>query len=187
MKLLRESLLVYPEQPDIVARFHSLAASGAQCLERTCWEGHLTGSALITGPKYDCVLLTLHSKLGMWLQLGGHADGDADLARVALREAQEESGLAAFTFAGSQTAFGAPPIFDLDIHAIPARKSEPQHLHYDVRYLLIADPTEKLAITAESKDLRWLKLSDAYGLTQEPSMHRQFDKLARAGRELGYN
>jgi 8-oxo-dGTP pyrophosphatase MutT (NUDIX family) len=171
----------HTHQAQLVSRFEKLAAVGPEALDRDHWQGHFTGSALVASLQLDKVLLTLHSKLGLWLQLGGHADGDTDLASVAMRECREESGLRALSFFPLGDLFeqdtSTAPIFDLDIHSIPARKTEPEHLHYDVRYLVLADPRDPLVITAESKDLRWVPLSDAYGLTSEWSMHRQFNKL----------
>ncbi len=169
-------------QAALVPRFEALAAEGEKALTRGNLPAHLTGSLLIASPSLDAVLLTHHRKLGLWLQLGGHADGDADLAAVALREGQEESGVKALRFFPLADLFDrdseSPVIFDLDIHRIPARKTEPEHLHYDVRYLAITERERPLIVSAESNELRWIPLSDAYGLTAEPSMHRQFDKLA---------
>lgn len=142
------------------------------CFERSCPEGHITASALVTDPACEKVLLTLHAKLGKWLQLGGHTDGASDVPQEALREAQEESGRPEVELFPD-----APLPFDIDIHEIPARKNEPAHLHYDVRFLCRLDPELPFVISAESKDLRWLNLSDAQGLTDETSMQRQFFKL----------
>src|SRR4051812_14873952 len=64
--------------------------ANSDCLLRSCVPGHLTGSAWIVSPDHRKTLLTHHVKLDKWLQLGGHADGDGDLAAVALREAREE-------------------------------------------------------------------------------------------------
>ena len=81
-------------------------------------------------------LMTLHKKLDRWLQLGGHADGDADTAQVALREAREESGMQDIAFFSSDAEL-LP--FDIDVHVIPERVCEPAHLHHDIRYLLVAE------------------------------------------------
>ncbi len=153
-------------------RFLRHLETGPSAFERTTVAGHFTASALVSNNAMDRVLLTLHAKLGLWLQLGGHADGNSDLASVALKECEEESGLTKLLLFPLE-----PLIFDLDLHSIPARKQDPEHLHFDVRFLVIADQSESLVITPESKDLRWVALRDAYGLSREWSMHRQFDKL----------
>lgn len=170
------------EEAATIKVFQHFITTHANCHHRECIPGHLTGSALVTTPQFDQVLLTLHGKLNKWLQLGGHADGDPDLSQVAAREVGEESGLSVYHFLKYERLFGEsgalPPLpFDLDYHDIPARKNEAAHIHYDVRYLIVADAKAPLGITEESKDLRWLPLAEARKLTHERSMHRQFDKL----------
>lgn len=144
----------------------------ADCLLRSCVPGHLTGSAWIVDPARTRTLLTHHLKLDKWLQLGGHADGDGDLAAVALREAQEESGLAGVRLVSAE-------IFDLDRHLIPARKADPEHYHYDLRFLLEADPREPFVVSSESKDLAWVELDRVTALNPEESMARMVRKTQR--------
>lgn len=127
--------------------FVELLDTHSQGFERTNTYGHFTGSAWLVSGDGQRVLLTHHRKLGRWLQLGGHADGDADLARVALREAEEESGLADLVV--------EPQIFDLDRHWIPERKVEPGHWHYDVRYVVRATASEEFVVSEESIELAW--------------------------------
>jgi len=110
----------YPEEGGCVARVRALVESRRDCFERACLPGHVTGSAWVLSPDRDRFLLTHHRKLQRWLQLGGHADGEGDVAAVALREAREESGIGRFAFLGAEAAGGPQPI-DLDVHAIPAR------------------------------------------------------------------
>ncbi|UUN29067.1 NUDIX hydrolase [Streptomyces sp. FIT100] len=112
---------------------------------KACGAGHLTASALVVDPSRGRVLLTLHRKLGMWLQMGGHCEpGDATLADAALREAAEESGIA-----GLALLPGGP--VTLDRHAIPS----PCHWHLDVQYAALAPAGAVEAISEESLDLRW--------------------------------
>ncbi len=168
------------EENETLRQLRSFVERQEHCFRRSCLEGHITGSALVCNPAMDKVLLTLHAKLGKWLQLGGHIDEETQVELAALREAQEESGLHDFHLLHLPTDFtqGPYPIpFDCDIHAIPSRPGEPEHLHYDVRYLLCTDDQQPLKISSESKALRWLSLEQARELTSERSMQRQFDKL----------
>src|SRR6478752_6000251 len=125
---LGEALADYPrddpQESVSVALFADFLASDRDVFERAHPPGHFTGSAWLVSADGRRVLLTHHRKLGLWLQLGGHADGDADLARVALREAEEESGLADLVLESG--------VFDIDRHRIPARGADPEHWHYDV-------------------------------------------------------
>ena len=141
----------------------------ADCFLRSCVPGHLTGSAWIVSPDRTRTLLTHHHKLDKWLQLGGHADGETDLLGVALREAREESGLTRLR------AVSAAP-FDIDRHLIPARGTEPQHDHHDLRFMIEADPDEPLVISNESKDLAWVEVTRVTALNPEESMARMVRK-----------
>ena len=115
--------------------------------------GHFTGSAWLVSADGQRALLTHHRKLERWLQPGGHADGDRDLSRVALREAEEESGLPGLRVEGES-------IFDLDRHWIPERKDIPGHWHYDVRYVVRAGVDEGFVVSEESHDLAWCPISE---------------------------
>jgi 8-oxo-dGTP pyrophosphatase MutT (NUDIX family) len=157
----------------------SFVGAHPDCLLRTCLEGHLTGSAWILSPDRQRTLLTHHNKLGKWLQLGGHADGDPDLLAVALREAREESGL-------SRLEPVAARPFDVDRHWIGERGAEPGHWHHDIRFMIEADPSEPLTISNESKDLSWVDLSSVEALNPEESMARMVRKTqALGGRQRG--
>jgi len=172
-----------------IAEISAFVTAYSDCFERTCIPGHITGSALVVSRDLGSVLLTLHRKLGAWPQLGGHSEGDPLTRQVAMREALEESGLVGREFLPYEhvLALGqghspqgdsvVPLPFDLDCHVIPARKSEPEHIHYDVRYLIVADHHQPLVISDESQDLRWFSLAEAKALTEEASMVRQFVKL----------
>ena len=166
---LLASLMAYraddAEQRTAQTLFTGFARSHPDCCQRTHPPGHFTGSAWLVGADGTRVLLTHHRKLGRWLQLGGHADGDADLARVALREAEEESGLAGLRVEGG--------IFDLDCHAIPARGNDPEHLHWDVRYVVRAGADERYAVSTESLDLAWRPIAEIAADTEaDPSLRR---------------
>ena len=142
-----------------------------QCAERSLAVGHLTGSAWIVDAARKRTLLTHHRKLEIWVQLGGHADGDLDIAGVAMREALEESGLTRLRLVDTA-------IFDVDRHWIPERKGEPGHWHYDVRFMIEADEAEPLVISSESKDLRWVEIARMSDFSTEESMLRMARKTA---------
>ncbi|MDQ1008403.1 8-oxo-dGTP pyrophosphatase MutT (NUDIX family) [Streptomyces sp. V4I23] len=121
---------------------------------KSCGAGHLTASALVVDPERGRVLLTLHRKLGMWLQMGGHCEPqDTTLAAAALREATEESGIP-----GLSLLPGGP--VTLDRHAIPA----PCHWHLDVQYAALAPAGAAPAISDESLDLRWFAYDEVAGV-----------------------
>jgi 8-oxo-dGTP pyrophosphatase MutT (NUDIX family) len=136
-------------------------------LQRACLAGHLTASALVLDTAGERALLTLHAKLGRWLQLGGHCDGDANLAGAALREAREESGIAGLVI--------APEIVDLDCHRIPARADEPEHWHLDARFLVRAPAGARTRLSAESEQLRWFAPRELGEIETDESVRRLFE------------
>lgn len=165
--------------PETLGRFETLAKE-SKGANRDHFPGHFTASALILSPDLKRALFTHHRKLDRWLQLGGHADGDFDLSRVAMREAEEESGLQGLSFLKYEADLGSnehPLCFDLDIHTIPARKTDPEHLHYDARYLIVAKEPGAIVCSEESIDLRWFSLEEIPRITEEESILRLIRKL----------
>ncbi len=153
----------------MAAAIIAFVEANPRCAERSLVEGHLTGSAWIVDLSRRRVLLTHHRKLGLWLQLGGHADGGLDLREVARREAREESGLADVRPLGEE-------VFDVDRHRIPARKNEPEHWHYDVRFLFEADADAPLVVSHESRALAWVPLEEITARNPEESLARMVRK-----------
>lgn len=151
-------------------RIIEFVENNPNCFERTLLTGHITGSAMIVNKPRTHTLLTHHHSLDKWLQLGGHSDGDPDTLRVALREAEEESGLTGITAVSEN-------IFDVDVHLIPARNNIPEHYHYDIRFLFEADDTQPLSISNESKDLAWVPLHHIEQYTTEESVLRMVRKI----------
>lgn len=139
------------------------------CFERTQQAGHITGSAWLINKTGDKALLMHHAKLGLWVQPGGHCDGDPDVLGVALREAQEESGIFAI-----EPVF--QDIFDLDVHRIPASKKESEHYHYDIRFLLRVTTDDSYIKNDESHELRWISKNKSDLPTNERSVVRMFEK-----------
>ncbi len=160
-----------------MGRIRSLVEAREDCFERSCLPGHITASSWILSPDRGHFLLTHHRKLGRWLQLGGHADGECDVWRVALCEAREESGMADFSTPQRAVDGLAIPI-DVDVHLIPARPGEPEHEHHDIRFLLVAGANQDLLISDESNDLRWFAHDQLDSLEVDESLLR----LARKAR-----
>ncbi|MGH2899735.1 MAG: NUDIX hydrolase, partial [Solirubrobacteraceae bacterium] len=159
---LARYLVRHPDERVSVDHVIQFVRANPDCFERACLDGHVTASAWILSHDRERFLLTHHAKLGRWLQLGGHADGDPDTAAVALREAREESGMEKFEL--------VPVIpFDVDVHLIPARGAEPAHLHHDVRHLLVAAPDQPLCISSESHDLAWFPRARAESILEGES------------------
>lgn len=156
-----------PDQAADAGLFLEFLSSHPDVFERRHAVGHFTGSAWVVSGDGRRVLLTHHRKLDRWLQPGGHADGDADLARVALREAEEETGLAGLRL--------LPGIFDLDRHMIPARGAEPAHWHYDVRYVVVAVGDERFVVSEESHALAWRDIRD---VLDDPGMDASIRRMA---------
>ncbi|MFJ9593046.1 NUDIX hydrolase [Streptomyces virginiae] len=149
MSLHEDAVLVlkgYEDQTELRDLYLEHLSAHPDGVYKPCGAGHLTASALVIDPVRERVLLTLHKKLGMWLQMGGHCeDGDAKLAEVALREGREESGIER----GLTLVPGGP--VRLDRHPIPA----PCNWHLDVQYAALAPAGAVAEISDESLDLRW--------------------------------
>lgn len=169
IRQLREYRTRWKNESETVERFIDFIASHPDGFERGLKIGHVTGSAWVVNHAGTHVLLTHHKKLNMWVQLGGHADGDFDVFRVARREAEEESGLASIASVSRR-------IFDVDVHRIPARGETPEHLHWDIRYVFRATGSEAYRVSGESHDLRWIEIQSLQSVTAEESMLRMARK-----------
>jgi 8-oxo-dGTP pyrophosphatase MutT (NUDIX family) len=150
---------------------HELAAKTGNVFTRSHFEpGHFTASAFVVSPEGDALLLVKHPKLGKWLQPGGHVESaDSDIYSAALREAFEETGLQNLERVGDG-------IFDVDVHVIPARKDEPAHRHFDVRFLFRA-PTRDLKLEEGITGAQWVPLADVTEDASDASVARAARKL----------
>lgn len=177
IKKLNDYSPEFEAEKEFRASFLSFVEANPNCFERSLKEGHVTGSAWIINKTGTKALLTHHHKLDRWLQLGGHADGDPDIINVATKEAMEESGLKSINLVSES-------IFDIDIHTIPARKADPEHLHYDIRFLFEADENEPLVISSESKDLAWVELDKLKALVESNDSIVRMMKKSQSGIRL---
>ena len=152
-----------PELADARRRMRELIDTRPHPLERTERPGHFTGSALVVHADLERTLVLFHTKLQIWVQPGGHADGDANLPAVALREAEEETGIAGLRV--------WPIAVDLDIHRVDPPK-EDAHLHYDVRFVVLAPEGAVIDANHESQAQRWVEPSALAGLGADAGLQR---------------
>ncbi len=157
------------EEVSIKNRMISFVEAYDDCFERSLEIGHITGSSWLLNKDHSKALLMHHTKLDRWLQLGGHCDGNPDVLAVAIKEAQEESGIQNITAVNSH-------IFDIDVHLIPENKREKEHYHYDVRFLLQVVSDEQIIQNRESKELQWIGKNYNELPTNNPSVVRMFNK-----------
>ncbi|MFL6126919.1 NUDIX hydrolase [Actinophytocola sp.] len=147
-----------PSQRSLREAFLGFLAARPDACQRSCEPGHLTASAVVLSASGAEVLLTLHPRVGTWLQLGGHCEpADLTLAAAALREATEESGIAGLTI--------VPEPVHVDVHPITCSLGVPTR-HFDVRFLVRAPAGASPVRSAESLDLRWWPVN---GLPEDPT------------------
>lgn len=135
---------------------------------------HMTASAWVTNEAHDSVLMAYHNIYDSWAWLGGHADGEEDLLAVALREANEESGIRAVPVSRD--------IFSLEIlHVAPHVKRGKfvcAHLHLNATYLLEADDQAPIRCKPdENSAVRWLDTAEVLAAVSEPAMLPVYRKL----------
>jgi 8-oxo-dGTP pyrophosphatase MutT (NUDIX family) len=146
------------EEAQDVERLRELVSSSADPWTRASLL-HITGSAVVVHPPTQRVLLRWHDRMQAWLQVGGHADpGETDPFVIAMREAQEETGLGDLV---PWPAAASPRILQVAIVPVPAGKGEPEHEHADIRYAFSTGAPEAIAPETESAELAWLDIDDA--------------------------
>ena len=156
----------------------SLLSSGQDLYTRDNPVAHLTASSWVVSPDRKQVLLVYHNLYRSWAWMGGHADGDRDLCRVALRETREESGLQDLTLV-------SPDIFSLESLTVDGHEKRgnyiSSHLHLNVTYLLKADPSQPIRVKPdENSGVAWFPVEEVAGKVSEPwMMQRIYSKLMK--------
>ena len=137
---------------------------------------HLTASAWVVNPERNKVLMAYHNLYNSWAWLGGHADGNFDLAIVAEKEAREESGL-------TDVRLVSDDILSLEILTVDGHEKKgnyvPSHLHLNLTYLLEADPNAPICIKEdENSQVGWINFADIAVKSAEPwFVERIYSKL----------
>ena len=156
----------------------SLLSGGQDLYTRDNTVAHLTASSWVVSPDRKQVLLVYHNLYRSWAWMGGHADGDRDLCRVALRETREESGLQDLTLV-------SPDIFSLESLTVDGHEKRGKfvssHLHLNVTYLLEADPRQPIRVKPdENSGVAWFPVEEVAGKVSEPwMMQRIYSKLMK--------
>ena len=169
IKLLNNYHPIFEDEIVFKQRTIEFVNQHSDCFERSLEIGHITASAWLLNKNGTHALLLHHAKLNNWFQLGGHCDGNPDVLAVAIKEAQEESGIENIVPVSTE-------IFDIDIHTIPANTREKAHDHYDIRFLLQVTSDETVIQNRESKELRWIGKNAETLPTQNRSVVRMLDK-----------
>jgi 8-oxo-dGTP pyrophosphatase MutT (NUDIX family) len=161
----QRSRAALPAEREVAGRMLTyLSEHGEAAFYRTQRPAHFTGSAFVLSPDGEKLLLMRHKKLNKWLQPGGHADGDVDLWRVAVREALEETGVA--------VTESAPELFGIDWHPIPATPKEDAHEHADCVYRLRARTWDLVRQVDEADSVGWFSAREALALTEDTSVRK---------------
>jgi len=171
LNLLRKHHTRFMDESCYVQRAIDYIEQHEDCFYRELWPVHVTGSAWVLSPDRNRILMMHHKKHDQWFQPGGHADGDIDIIRVALRETAEETGI---NF--SQIKLLDLNVFDVDIHGIQAMGSEPQHDHIDIRFLVEIDDSLPVPGNDESHQVLWVSLHEVTRYNNNRSTYRMLEK-----------
>jgi 8-oxo-dGTP pyrophosphatase MutT (NUDIX family) len=174
LRLLANHRTPFMEEAGYVARATAHVAAHEDCFHRDLWAGHVTGSAWVVSPDRRKALLLHHVKLDQWFQPGGHADGEADILQVALKETSEETGLDP-----SHIRLVDERVFDVDIHTIPASIHGPRHQHFDIRFLVEMDDDLVIPGNDESHQVLWVPLNQVSRFNNNRSTYRMVEKTRR--------
>ena len=171
LQLLKQYQPRFMDEMAFVKRSVDYVEQHEDCFYRELKPAHVTGSAWVVNPDRSRVLMMHHKKLNQWFQPGGHADGDADIIRVALKETEEETGINA-----EHIKLVDGSIFDVDIHTIAPYGNDPQHEHIDVRFLLEIDDRIAVPGNDESHEVLWIDLLAVSHYNRNRSTYRMLEK-----------
>ncbi len=152
-RLIQEYTPEFKEEAETRKKMLVALENDKNPFSRDSFPHHFTASSLLLNTDETKFLLLHHTKLGKWLQPGGHCDGDANLLNVAIKEAKEESGIKDIIAVSNQ-------VLDLDIHYIPNTDKEPAHWHYDVRFILKTEFSNNFTRNHESNDMKWVEFEN---------------------------
>jgi 8-oxo-dGTP pyrophosphatase MutT (NUDIX family) len=171
LQLLKGYKTRFMDELAFVNRSIAFVEQHTEVFYRELHPAHVTGSAWVVNPERSRVLMMHHKKLDQWFQPGGHADGDADIVRVALKETSEETGIDL-----SEIKLVDSGIFDVDIHTIPARGADPEHEHIDIRFLIEIDDRIPVPGNIESHEVLWIELQNVSRYNRNRSTYRMLEK-----------
>jgi len=175
LNLLAQYLPISAQEEKVKNDIEHFIKKHPDCFERSLAIGHITASGWLVNHDFSKIFLIHHKKLNIWIQPGGHCDGNPNVLEVAIKEAQEESGITNIIPLSEK-------IFDIDIHQIPANKKEAAHYHYDIRFLLQAkDADDALVKNDESHEIQWFEPKDFNALPtkKEESVVRMAQKFLK--------
>ena len=171
LNLLRRHRTRFMDEAGYIRRAIAFVEQHEDIFYRELWPAHVTGSAWVVSPDRESVLMLHHRKLDQWFQPGGHADGDNDVLRVALRETSEETGVDP-----ARIRLVDDAVFDVDIHTILASHEAPRHEHIDIRFLVEIDDSLPLPGSDESHDVLWVDFHDISRFNNNRSTYRMVEK-----------
>lgn len=171
LQLLKNHKTRFMDEQAFLRRSIAFVEHHEDVFYRELWPAHVTGSAWVVSPGRSQVLMMHHKKLDQWFQPGGHADGESDIIRVALKETAEETGIDP-----SQIRLVDDNIFDVDIHTIPTHGSDPEHQHIDIRFLVEIDNEIPVPGNDESHDVLWIDLPAVSRYNRNRSTYRMLEK-----------
>ena len=174
LDLLNTHKTRFMDEAAFVSRAIHFIEAHEDCFYRELWPLHVTGSTWVVNARRDHVLLLHHRKLDQWFQPGGHADGDADILRVALKELAEETGIDE-----KHINLVDLDVFDVDIHTIEANQRDPKHEHIDIRFLVEIDDALPVPGNSESHEVLWVPLFQASRYNRNRSTYRMVEKTRR--------